>query len=84
MCGLARTPEARPETKSQVCTCHPTRFYAVFGQVTIEYHVDRGALQPVRVHTIVISAQHSPDVSLDQVRVLAESVKTHDSLTGTR
>jgi S-adenosylmethionine synthetase len=33
-------------------------------QVTIEYEGDR----PVRVNTVVISTQHSPDVSLEQVR----------------
>ena len=33
-------------------------------QVTVEYDGDR----PVRVDTIVISAQHSPDVSMDQLR----------------
>ena len=33
-------------------------------QVTIEYDGD----QPVRVDTVVVSTQHSPDVSLEQVR----------------
>ncbi len=33
-------------------------------QVTIEYEGD----VPVRVHTVVVSAQHAPDVSLDEVR----------------
>jgi S-adenosylmethionine synthetase len=50
-----------------------TILQAVIVKVTIEYRVDRGALQPIRVHTIVISAQHSPDVGLDQVRVLVNS-----------
>jgi len=31
-------------------------------QVTIEYKNDGGAMIPVRVHTILISTQHSPDV----------------------
>ena len=33
-------------------------------QVTVEYQGER----PVRVDTVVISAQHAPDVSLDQIR----------------
>jgi S-adenosylmethionine synthetase len=33
-------------------------------QVTIEYRDGK----PVRVHTVVVSTQHSPDVSLDQIR----------------
>jgi S-adenosylmethionine synthetase len=33
-------------------------------QVTVEYEGER----PVRVDTVVISAQHSPDVSLEQIR----------------
>jgi S-adenosylmethionine synthetase len=33
-------------------------------QVTIEYHND----QPIRVDTIVISTQHNPDVTLEQIK----------------
>uniref|UniRef100_A0A914WQQ4 S-adenosylmethionine synthase n=1 Tax=Plectus sambesii TaxID=2011161 RepID=A0A914WQQ4_9BILA len=44
---------ARPDSKSQV---------------TIQYRIERGACVPIRVHTVVISAQHSADVSLDQLR----------------
>ncbi len=33
-------------------------------QVTLEYEGDR----PVRVHTVVVSTQHRPDVSLEQIR----------------
>ena len=33
-------------------------------QVTVEYEGDR----PVRVDTIVISTQHSPEVTLDEIR----------------
>jgi len=46
-------PWLRPDAKSQV---------------TIEYRFDKGACVPLRVHTVVISAQHSPEVSLDQLR----------------
>ena len=33
-------------------------------QVTVEYDGDR----PVRIHTLVLSTQHAPDVSYDQLR----------------
>jgi len=44
---------ARPDSKSQV---------------TIEYYYENGACVPKRVHTVVMSAQHSHDVSLEKVR----------------
>lgn len=40
-------------------------------QVTVEYKRDpecQGALIPKRVHTILISTQHNPDVTNDQIR----------------
>ncbi|CAD6194984.1 unnamed protein product [Caenorhabditis auriculariae] len=37
-------------------------------QVTVEYKFENGACVPKRVHTIVISTQHSPDVTLEDVR----------------
>ena len=37
-------------------------------QVTIEYKEDKGRMIPLRVETIVISAQHDPDVSNDDIR----------------
>lgn len=37
-------------------------------QVTIEYKMDGGACVPVRVHTVVISVQHSEDIELEQMR----------------
>lgn len=36
--------------------------------MTVEYRFDNGACVPVRVHTIVISAQHKEEVSLEQIR----------------
>ena len=36
-------------------------------QVTIEYKKDGGAMIPIRVHTILISTQHSPDVTNDKI-----------------
>ena len=36
-------------------------------QVTVEYKKDDGAMVPQRVHTILISTQHSPDVTNDQI-----------------
>eukprot|EP00918_Siedleckia_nematoides_P052378 GHVU01114471.1.p1 GENE.GHVU01114471.1~~GHVU01114471.1.p1 ORF type:complete len:406 (+),score=45.75 GHVU01114471.1:110-1327(+) len=46
-------PWARPDTKTQV---------------TVEYRLQKGACIPVRVHTIVISTQHSEDVTTEQLR----------------
>lgn len=44
-------------------------------QVTVEYKDENGAVIPQRVHTIVISTQHSPDVDNDTIRkVLFEKV----------
>jgi len=37
-------------------------------QVTVEYKFDKGACVPLRVHTIVISAQHSPKITQEQLR----------------
>ena len=36
-------------------------------QVTVEYKKEGGALIPQRVHTILISTQHSPDVTNDKI-----------------
>lgn len=49
-----RLPWARPDTKTQV---------------TIQYRTDNGAVVPIRVHTVVISAQHDETVTLDQLRI---------------
>ncbi|KAI0204768.1 S-adenosylmethionine synthetase [Astrocystis sublimbata] len=46
-------PWLRPDTKTQV---------------TMEYKHDGGAVVPLRVHTIVISAQHGPEISTEQLR----------------
>ena len=37
-------------------------------QVTVEYKFENGAAVPLRVHTIVISVQHEPNVTLDEMR----------------
>lgn len=37
-------------------------------QVTIEYKNENGAMVPLRVHTVVISTQHSEDVSNEVIR----------------
>ena len=37
-------------------------------QVTMECKKESGAIVPLRVHTIVISTQHGPDISLDEQR----------------
>ncbi|OMJ07845.1 S-adenosylmethionine synthase [Smittium culicis] len=46
-------PYLRPDTKTQV---------------TVEYKDDNGAMVPIRVHTVVISTQHSPDVDNETLR----------------
>jgi len=37
-------------------------------QVTIEYKIRDGSCIPLRVHTVVISVQHSPDVTVEKLR----------------
>lgn len=37
-------------------------------QVTCEYHFTAGAAVPVRVHTVVVSVQHSESISLEALR----------------
>jgi S-adenosylmethionine synthetase len=37
-------------------------------QVTVEYKNDHGTVVPLRVHTVVISVQHSPDISNNDLR----------------
>uniref|UniRef100_A0A8C9X8K3 S-adenosylmethionine synthase n=1 Tax=Sander lucioperca TaxID=283035 RepID=A0A8C9X8K3_SANLU len=46
-------PWIRPDSKSQV---------------TVEYRDNMGAMEPLRVHTVVISVQHSPDITLEEIR----------------
>eukprot|EP00056_Hartaetosiga_gracilis_P020261 m.18381 g.18381 ORF g.18381 m.18381 type:complete len:391 (-) comp8309_c0_seq1:324-1496(-) len=56
-------PWARPDTKTQV---------------TIEYKLENGACVPLSVHTVVISTQHSDDVTNEQIRSdLMEHVINH-------
>jgi len=43
-------------------------------QVTIEYRNEGGRVIPIRVHTIVISTQHEPDISLEEVQ---QQLKEH-------
>lgn len=37
-------------------------------QVTVEYQLKDGATIPVRVHTVVVSAQHSDDIKIEDIR----------------
>ena len=37
-------------------------------QVTVEYKNENGAAVPIRVHTIVISVQHDPEITLEEMR----------------
>ena len=53
-------PWLRPDTKTQV---------------TIEYAHDGGAVKPLRVDTVVVSAQHSDDVTTEELRqVIKEKI----------
>lgn len=36
--------------------------------MTVEYRDNMGAMEPLRVHTPVISVQHSPDITLEDIR----------------
>lgn len=47
-------------------------------QVTCEYYFDRGAAIPTRVHTVVVSTQHSEQISLEDLRreVMEKVIKT--------
>ncbi len=38
-------------------------------QVTVEYKISNGSCIPIRVHTLVISVQHSPDVTMEKLRI---------------
>ncbi|RSL85021.1 S-adenosylmethionine synthase [Fusarium ambrosium] len=49
-----------PPLRPQAQRCHT--------QVTIEYRHDNGAVVPQRVHTVVVSAQHSPDITTEALR----------------
>ena len=47
-------------------------------QVTVEYLEENGRMRPIRVHTIVISTQHDPDVTNEEIRSqLKEHVIKH-------
>ncbi len=46
--------------------------------MTVEYRDNMGAMEPLRVHTLVISVQHSPDITLADIRLslMEKVVKT--------
>ncbi|KAE8392504.1 S-adenosylmethionine synthetase [Aspergillus alliaceus] len=46
-------PWLRPDTKAQV---------------TVEYMENQGRMIPIRVHNVVITAQHTPDVTVERLR----------------
>ncbi|OMJ81874.1 hypothetical protein SteCoe_17575 [Stentor coeruleus] len=37
-------------------------------QVTVEYTTENGKIRPIRVHTVVISTQHDPEISNEDIR----------------
>merc|ERR1712223_382323 len=47
-------------------------------QVTCEYYFDKGAAIPTRVHTVVVSVQHSEKVTLEALRsdIMEKVIKT--------
>uniref|UniRef100_A0A8B9R942 S-adenosylmethionine synthase n=1 Tax=Astyanax mexicanus TaxID=7994 RepID=A0A8B9R942_ASTMX len=47
-------------------------------QVTVEYRDNMGVMEPIRVHTVVISVQHTPDITLSEIRknLMEKVVKT--------
>lgn len=53
-------------------------FFHFFPQVTCEYLFDKGACIPKRVHTVVVSLQHSEKITLENLRseVMDKVVKT--------
>jgi len=56
-------PWLRPDTKTQI---------------TIEYMDNGGDIKPVRIHTVVISTQHGPDITLKELQseVMEKVIKT--------
>ena len=63
----APLPAARPPQVRKNGTCPWLRPDGKT-QVTVEYRKDGGAVVPLRVHTILISTQHNPDVSNDKIK----------------
>lgn len=55
----------------------PIKMYVIKFQVTCEYLFDQGACVPKRVHTVVVSLQHSDKVTLEELRehVMTQVVK---------
>ena len=43
----------------------------------MEYKLDGGACIPIRVHTIVISVQHSEDISLEEMKAQLKEKVIH-------
>ena len=73
-------PWLRPDSKTQVRQGNITSTRLCFNalniylimfclhQVTVQYRQDRGAMVPLRVHTVVVSVQHDEGIGLDQMR----------------
>lgn len=79
MAELRRNKEMeylRPDSKTQVSPSSArerereknTVARSFIFKVTVEYKFDKGACVPLRVHTIVISTQHSPQVTQEKLR----------------
>lgn len=73
-------PWLRPDSKTQVSALNTVIqirgvFFCMYGvnavtfwQVTVQYMQDRGAVIPIRVHTVVVSVQHDDVICLDEMR----------------
>lgn len=48
--------------------CNQSSTFFFLFQVTVEYRIEHGACIPIRVHTVVISVQHSEVIGLDEMR----------------
>ena len=57
-----------------LCLCFYLMMCLMCLQVTVEYRNDNGACIPLRVHTVVVSVQHSPDITLPEMR---KQIKEH-------
>ena len=74
---------ARPDSKTQVGNINSILnlmylTHVIYSQVTCEYYFDNGACVPTRVHTVVVSVQHSEKVTLEALRsdIMEKVIKT--------
>lgn len=58
--------------------CKVIENYIEFSQVSCEYYLQNGACIPIRVHTLIISVQHSEKIDLEDLKkeIMTKIVKT--------